>query len=380
MEVEAVKTRDSNFELMRIISMIFIILYHVLVHGEILDHASGSMEILIIFLEALILVHVNSFVLITGYFQCKSKMRLGKVLALNNMTWFYKALIMILFIAFGVIAVPDIITVIKTLSPIDFGIYWFISSYLILYLISPILNKVINNSTKRDLQKIIIVLFVVVSLLSTLTRDVFFNTVTGRSLSTFILLYFIGSYIRLYPINNSYFMKPFSLEAKRWIYIILFLFCALLSVFCWLAYNYLGQLGSVAREFSAIFGYMNISFASPIVILQSIFYFLIFSTFTFKSKKVNFIAKYVLGIYLIHENIYVRTYLYDWLGFYNIENVTIQTLLFVIVVTFAIFIISLIIEIIRQKIFKLIYNSKPARINRKWYQNYFEKLGLHIRW
>ena len=175
--MEAVnKTRDSNFELMRIISMIFIILYHVLVHGALLDYASGSMKIVVVFLEALILVHVNSFILITGYFQCKSKMRLGKVLALNNMTWFYKVLIMVLFIAFGVIAVPDIITLIQTLLPIDFGIYWFISSYLILYLISPILNKVINNSTKRDLQKIIIVLFIVVSLLSTLTRDVFFNT------------------------------------------------------------------------------------------------------------------------------------------------------------------------------------------------------------
>ena len=72
-------------------------------------------------------------------------------------------------------------------------------------------------------------------------------------------------------------------------------------------------------------------------------------------------------------------YMIGW-DFYNIDNVTIQTLLFVIVVTLAIFVISLIIEIVRQKIFKLIYNSKPARVNRKWYQNYFEKLGLHIRW
>lgn len=374
------KVREANFELMRIISMFFIVLYHVFVHGQVLEHSSGSMELMVVFIEALILVHVNSFILITGYFQCRSKMRVGKLLALNNITWFYKALIMILFYAFGFIVVPDIITIIKTLLPIDFGIYWFISAYLILYLISPILNKVINNSTKRDLQKIIMALFLIVSLLSTFTRDAFFNTVTGRSLSTFVLLYFIGAYIRLYPINSSYFMKPFTIEAKRLIYIILFLFCAIFSTFCWLGYDYLGQFGSVAREISSILGYIHISFASPLVILQSIFYFLIFSTFSFKSRKVNFIAKYTLGIYLIHENIYIRTYLYEWLGFNNIESVTIKTLLFVGIISIAIFIISLIIEMIRQKIFKLIYNSKPARANRKWYQNYFKKLGLNIRW
>ena len=373
------KVRESNFELMRIISMFFIVVYHVLVHGQILEHATGSMELITVFIEAFILVHVNSFILITGYFQCKSKMRFGKVLSLNNMTWFYKVVIMLIFIGFGIVA-PDIISIIQTLLPIDFGIYWFISSYLILYLISPILNKVIDNSTKKDLQKIIIILFIIVSLLSTLTRDVFFNTVTGRSLSTFILLYFIGAYIRLYPINTSYFMKPFTLETKRLIYVILFLFCAIFSTFCWLGYDYLGQFGSVAREISAILGYIHISFVSPLVILQSIFYFLIFSTFTFRSKKVNFIAKYVLGIYLIHENIYIRTYLYDWLGFSNIESVTIKTLLFVIIISVAIFIICLIIEMIRQIIFKLIYNSKLARANRKWYQNYFKKLGLNIRW
>lgn len=373
------KVRESNFELLRIISMFFIVVYHVLVHGQILEHATGSMELMTVFIEAFILVHVNSFILITGYFQCKSKMKLGKVLSLNNATWFYKVVIMLILIGFGIIS-PDIISIIQTFLPIDFGIYWFISSYLILYLISPILNKVIDNSTKKDLQKIIIILFIVVSLLSTFTKDVFFNTITGRSLSTFILLYFIGAYIRLYPTNISYFMKPFTLEAKRIIYIILFLFCVIFSTFCWLGYDYLGQFGSLSREISTILGYTHISYASPIVILQSIFYFLIFSTLSFKSRKVNFIAKHVLGIYLIHENIYIRTYLYDWLGFSNIESVTIRTLLYVVIISVAIFIISLIIEIVRQIIFKFIYNSKAAIINRKWYRKYFERLGLHIRW
>ena len=103
------KVRESNFELLRIISMFFIVVYHVLVHGQILEHATGSMELMTVFIEAFILVHVNSFILITGYFQCKSKMKLGKVLSLNNATWFYKVVIMLILIGFGIIS-PDIIS------------------------------------------------------------------------------------------------------------------------------------------------------------------------------------------------------------------------------------------------------------------------------
>ena len=190
------KLRESQFELMRIISMLFIVLYHILVHGKILEHATGSMSLFLVFIESLILVHVNSFVLVSGYFQCKGKLKLGKAIKINNMTWFYKVVMMLVLVATSLIAKPDLLTRIHTYLPIDYGTYWFINSYLILYLISPILNKVISTSSKKSLQKAILILFIIISVLSTVTRDAFYNTLTGRSLCTFILLYFIGAYIR----------------------------------------------------------------------------------------------------------------------------------------------------------------------------------------
>ena len=83
------KVRQSNFELMRIISMIFIVLYHILIHGQIIEHATGAMEVFLVFIESILLVHVNSFILLSGYFQCESKLKAGKVIQLNNMVWFY---------------------------------------------------------------------------------------------------------------------------------------------------------------------------------------------------------------------------------------------------------------------------------------------------
>ena len=374
------KLRESQFELMRIISMLFIVLYHILVHGKILEHATGSMSLFLAFVESLILVHVNSFVLVSGYFQCKGKLKLGKAIKINNMTWFYKVVMMLVLIATSLIAKPDIIIRLHTYLPIDYGTYWFINSYLILYLISPILNKIINSSSKKNLQKVILTLFIIISVLSTVTRDVFYNTLTGRSLCTFILLYFIGAYIRNYPISDSYFMKPFSNNAKRLIYFSTYLFAAIMSTFCWLGYTYLHPLGAFANEVGSILSFNHVSYASPIVIIQSIGYFLYFSTLNFKNKFINKVSSSTLAVYLISENIFLREMIYDKIGLTKITNITISLILEILIATIVIFIICTLIEILREKIFRLIYNSKIAKKNRVFYQNYFKKLGLNIEW
>ncbi len=374
------KIRESQFELMRIISMLFIVLYHILVHGKIFEHATGSMSLFLAFVESLILVHVNSFVLVSGYFQCKGKLKLGKAIKINNMTWFYKVVMMLVLIATSLIAKPDIIIRLHTYLPIDYGTYWFINSYLILYLISPILNKIINSSSKKNLQKVILTLFIIISVLSTVTRDVFYNTLTGRSLCTFILLYFIGAYIRNYPISDSYFMKPFSNNAKRLIYFSTYLFAAIMSTFCWLGYTYLHPLGAFANEVGSILSFNHVSYASPIVIIQSIGYFLYFSTLNFKNKFINKVSSSTLAVYLISENIFLREMIYDKIGLTKITNITISLILEILIATIVIFIICTLIEILREKIFRLIYNSKIAKKNRVFYQNYFKKLGLNIEW
>lgn len=373
--------RQSNFELMRIISMIFIVLYHILVHGKILEHSTGAIEIILIFLESLILVHVNSFILITGYFQSQSNMKLSRALSINNMTWFYKVVIMVILINIGLISSPDLITRIRTYLPIDYGTYWFIDNYLILYLISPILNQIINTSNKERLRKILFILFIIISLASTISRDVYFNSEIGRSLSVFILLYFMGAYIRKYPINTSYFMKPFTKEAKKLIYLSLYILFAVVSTFCWVGYiQFMSIDNAIIKSIGEIFGYMHISYASPIIILETIFYFLFFENLKVKSKFINIIASCTLAVYLISENIFIRDILYNLIGIIKIKTVNIKIIFYIIILTITIFILCIIIELIRRLIFDKIYKSKVACQIRKKYQNYFKSLGFNINW
>ena len=61
------KVRQSNFELMRLISMFFIVLYHMIIitGGDLIHHTSGMTNVILDFISLFIIVHVNSFILIT---------------------------------------------------------------------------------------------------------------------------------------------------------------------------------------------------------------------------------------------------------------------------------------------------------------------------
>lgn len=74
------KVRDSNIELYRIITMLFIIAHHYVVNsglisadGPIYSDISSWRSIFLLLFGAWGKTGINCFVLITGYYMCKSK-------------------------------------------------------------------------------------------------------------------------------------------------------------------------------------------------------------------------------------------------------------------------------------------------------------------
>lgn len=382
--------RNSNFELLRIISMLFIIIFHLIMHLCSIHsyEMSPFIYILLRFILAITLVHVSSFVIVTGYFQCKKKMRLSKVISINNATWFYSVVFLVIALIltrhFNVdLAYPITnLDIFKTLIPLDYGLYWYIGCYLVLYLISPILNIVIDNCDKKTLLRIIIGLFIIFSIIPTLTLDATVYTKEGHSVANFILLYFIGAYLRNYPISKSAILSKITDKGKQLLYFIGFIGLAFCSVLFFAMSEQLGGVSSseIVNYIADVFFWFFNSFGSPILIIQTIFYFLFFSTLNIKSKVINFISSCTLGIYLVHENIYVRDNLYGFLEYFNVSNMTLKTIVLILLTAIAIFIISMIIEILRQKLFAFIYKRKISGKFRKWYRSYFKKLGFDINW
>lgn len=373
-----VKMRNSNFELMRIVSMFFIVIYHIIIHGKLLENSHGTTHFVLYIILATCIVHVNSFILVTGYFQCKSKLKFTKVIQLNNSIWFYTVSIVLFFI---IVKGNTFISteLLKTFLPISYNDYWFLTNYLILYLISPILNTVINNIDEKKFKRIIVLLLFIDSILPTLTNSSFFNVTLGYSLYHFIFLYFVGAFLRNYPIEDWYIFKKTSKKALQLISLFIFFLMAFINIINQSASKELLNMHPIIAEVGIIFSNSFIAYNNPLVIIQTIAFFVFFSTLNLKSTFINYISTATIGIYLIHDNNNIRNVLYKFLGF-NRNNYSVMILGKILGCAILIFISCLIIELIRKFIFKLIYNTKIAKKNREWYRNYINSLGFDINW
>ena len=309
------KVRESNFELMRIISMLFIVIYHMIIStgGKLINYTVGLDNLFLSFISLLIIVHVNSFVLITGYFQHNKKFNIKKVFSLVGMVYFYKVLI-------GAIAYfifhydYTYLDIIKILSPLDFGNLWFFGIYLALYLISPYLNRLIKNLTQKEHRRLIIMLLIMYSLITTLSVQSIFNN-TGFTLVHFVMLYIIGAYLKKYPVSQNLHFMNYSNKKRFFIFLTIFLVA---GTFNFLLYNFADQLVNMSSNEVILYIGNSIKnncfyYQTPLVMIQSISYFLLFETFSFKSKIINRISQSIFAVYIITENVVVVDYLYKFL-------------------------------------------------------------------
>ncbi len=371
--VKKEKVRDSNFELMRIISMFMIILTHIITRGKIVHHAVGKYALFFQLCKCILFVHVNSFILLTGYYQYNKKFKLSKIFQINNATWFYSVVLTFLIVLFGWWPVTKV-EMIKTMLPLPLSGYWFIRMYLYLYCLTPLLNILIEKVDQKYHRRIIYVGILLFSVLPTITHNYLFDNFHGFSLPSFVLLYFIGAYFRKYPIDKSRIFEVFSKQKQvitiLSVYVISILFNFLLSNF---ALSLSG--GEIVTEikntiYSAVFSYDN-----PILIVTSVCYFLLFYYLRFYSKKINSIGKLVFGVYLIHDHYILNHFLYRYFGFSDMNgngfqlSFTWKIIIWVWIVGIIIYVVCLVIEWIRQKIFKFIYDWKvSSNIRNKFYR------------
>ena len=74
---KTLKLRQSNFELMRIVSMFMIVVWHFIMHSNLLARTSGALNLFLNFIYIAFSVHVNSFILVNGYFSFHGFTRFG---------------------------------------------------------------------------------------------------------------------------------------------------------------------------------------------------------------------------------------------------------------------------------------------------------------
>lgn len=191
------KTRNSNLELYRIIVMLLIVAHHYVVNSglwEVLSQDPLSGKSIFLYLFGMWgKTGINCFVLITGYFMCKSSITVRKFMKLLLEIEFYKICIYAVFVLSGYEEF-SLTGLGKALLPVYYIADNFTGCFLLFYLCIPFLSILVRNLDKRQHIMLIGLCLFIYTLFGTLPR----THVSMNYISWFCVLFVIASYIRIY--------------------------------------------------------------------------------------------------------------------------------------------------------------------------------------
>lgn len=282
--------RNSSIELFRIISMICIVAHHYIVNSGIISKITppqfNSLFALLFGFGGK--TGINCFILITGYFMCLSNITLKKFLKLFLEIQFYKITIYLIFLLTGYIPF-SFDTMFRSVLPLSLIISSigtsFTGSYLVFFLFIPYLNLLIQGMNEKQHQKLVILCLLVGSVFQTFFKA----TPAFTYIGWFMVLYFIASYIRIYP-------KNIFADKKVWKYgtLIMLLLCFTSIIIG--AYIY-------SKTANPMFYYFVADSNKILAVSTAVCAFLYFKNMTIKYNPIiNKVASSTFGVLLIHAN------------------------------------------------------------------------------
>ncbi len=305
------KNRIASIELLRILAMMMVVMLHYLSKGELLTPLTekfGAGAYIAWLLEAFSIVAVNVYMLISGYFLVESGFKAGRLAQLICQVLFYSLLIPLILMAVGILK-PGQLTVYRLLQylfPNQMIHYWFITAYIIMYLLSPVLAAGARQLSRKQLKITIILLLCFFSVSKSVLPVKLEMDNAGYDGLWFVCVFLVAAYIRLYGI-------PFFQKGKRGVLCYLG-GCILiygLTLGVRLVYLKSGRLGNFIHS---PYDYNHI-----LNLFAAISLFYAFSNWKlsgekFMGKVILRVAPYTLGVYLLHEHIELRTLWPHWLG------------------------------------------------------------------
>lgn len=273
-------------ELLRILAMFLVLVVHAdyfsLGHpfyDDVSVHPVSSF--FRIWTEALSLVCVNVFVLISGYFGIR--IHLKGVCALLFQVVFLMFGVYLLFVGMGWTPF-SLKGLIMSLIPTRGG--WFVGAYLGLLLFSPILNSFVEHTTRRQLGGYLLAFYAVAFSFSWFHNELTMF-VNGYSSVAFIGLYLLGRYVRLYP--------GWLTSWNKWKYLTVYLLLATVSTLVMYAAVLTGSM-----RMESIVSTLFTSYIAPQTVAGSLCLLLLFTKYRFQSLSVNRVAASAFAVYIIH--------------------------------------------------------------------------------
>lgn len=251
------------------------------------NHGEGIGQAFDFFRESTSICAVNIFVLISGYFGIKWKLK-----GCYNLLFqcaFYSFSVYFFAVAIGAISF-------EMNSFLNcFGCYtlsWgFITNYIVLYFLAPLINKFAEFVTKKELFTTILVLILVENTLCITTQ-----------ILNFVVLYLIGKILStsdslLYSVKRPW----------KW-----YLLCTIVITMITYGLFKFTPINNAVRMTMFPLGF---NYTSPFIILQAVFIFIAFKQMKFTNRFINWCSASCLSIYLIHMHPAIKK-----IGYYSITG------------------------------------------------------------
>lgn len=294
------KVRASGIELLKIICMVMIVLSHSIPkygaatypnsHINLLVPTHDPQTLVIMFFNYLGQIANGPFIVCSAYFLLESHSVKGKKVWNIILDSF---VVSVAFLALGLgIGIPmSKAEVLRQLMPLTNEFNWFIGCYLLLYMLHPLLNMIIEKITQKQLLITNLVMLFLYAGIGFLLENKYHYTV----FIGFIIYYFITAYVKKY-------MQNFSAN-KKWNVILLIV--ALVGIIATIIItNYLGFHLDVLKNQMCRW----CKFINPFIILFALSSFNLFKQMKLQSKAINVVASVSLLVYIIHENYVFFTY------------------------------------------------------------------------
>ncbi len=329
--------RQTNFEMIRILAMVLIIIHHIFVHSiEPQLSQSDIFEGYEVYDRLMIVDFARSFgkignilfVMLSGYFLIDKKIDMAKhtVKILSEM--FFATVVLMLAGAVHLYFQP----VYNVLNLRAFNEDWWFPGYYIVIIFAAWigLNRYLVDAGRDKFRILLIVLFAAISI--AWIR----NAMSAIGLTTIamgIFSYMLGGYIKLYD--------PLKKLKGIWLFVLIICSLILMGV-SYHIYASANMNAAIATEQPFynrdIEGYLECSLPCIVISLS------LFEAFKrikcTPSALVNSISSSTFMIYLLHDNRYARDrfYMFDWLSMIRDENYIglISGILIILIVIFAI--------------------------------------------
>lgn len=301
--------RNVGIDLLRIISMCMIIVIHMNSYGkasEMIDVFSFK-YFLSQGLAFFVASSVNIYAMISGFVSGSKTVHgssIRKFLKLWFQVFFYSVLLMLIF---------------KTMYPTQIGKrqmleavfpttsmqYWYFTFYIPVLFFAPYLNLMVSHMDIAAMRKLIALLFLIFSIIPWVFQTDWFGLDGGFNAFWLIIMYLFGAWLRK---ESDITDSPLAKCRKSWL---LFSLIGLILIQVLLRYA-LDKLGAVTGAGSGLMHAFS-SYTSPFIVLEACVMVILFGSLTLaETKKIRWISELGVasfGVYLIHDNQFVREYM-----------------------------------------------------------------------